>query len=208
MVDGFAGCIRAVVATTAIGRDVRVVEVRRNPAKRGVTTIAIIATGNMRGVFTNREYIVMTRFAGADDLRVIHPLYGLPHCRDVAVFAHVGGLNVAQAFAGRVRTVMASTAAADNIGMVENRRKPAVGGMAVVTIVTAGKVCRGLAAGNDIVVAGNASTDDLRVIYCNGWLPERRAVTVLTGIGRLNMRHASAACFVAVMAIKTVCCIA
>ncbi len=204
MIDGFARCIRAIVATAAICGDVVVVKIRRNPAKRGMTSIAIVATGYMRWRFANRYYIVVTGIAGANDLRVIHQLYWLPHCRDVAIFANVGGLNVGQALAGRIRTVVASTAAANNIGMVKICRYPAVSGMAVVAVITARKVRRGFATGNDVVMAGNAGTNDLRMVHCNGRLPERRAMTILTGIRRLNMRHALAARLVAVMAVETI----
>ena len=53
-------------------------------------------------------------------------------------------------------------------------------------------------------MTGHAGTDDLGVIYDNAWLPESGAVTVLTGIRRLNMGQAFAGCLVAVVTVNTI----
>ena len=53
VINGFAGCIGTVVATHAVTGDRCMIEVRRYPAKRGVTTIAIIAARDVRRVFAD-----------------------------------------------------------------------------------------------------------------------------------------------------------
>lgn len=208
MIDGFAGGIRSIVTTTTIAGYVCVIEIRWNPAIGSVAGIAVVSARYVRRALANRNRIVVTRFTGANNLRVIHHLHGLPHRRIVAILANIGRLYVGQAFAGRIGAVVTITATRDNTGVVEICRNPCIGRMAIIAVITARKVCRGLAAGDNVVVAGHASTNDLRMVHRNGWLPERRAVTVLTGVGRLDMRHAPAGCFIAVMAIEAVCCIA
>ena len=50
----FAGRVGAVVTVYAITRDVRVIEIGRQPGNGGVAIIAVIATGYVSGVFSDR----------------------------------------------------------------------------------------------------------------------------------------------------------
>ena len=111
---------------------------------------------------------------------------------------------MSQTLAGRLDSVVAVTATADDIGMIENRRNPCIGSMAVVTVVATRKMRRSFTRRDDIVMTRHTSSDDLCMVYRNSRLPERGVVTVLTGIRRLNMRHVFAGCFVAVMTVETI----
>ncbi len=74
--DILASRLGAIVAAYAVAHDIQVVEIRRNPAKRAVTVIAGITTGDMSLVLAGCSSPVVAGAAGADDLCVING-----HCR-------------------------------------------------------------------------------------------------------------------------------
>lgn len=117
--------IGAVVATNTVIHDVDVVEVGGQPRDCRVAVIAVVAAGDMRRVFAGRNCAVMTGAAGANDLGVVDEVRRYPDVRGMAVFAHIGRLDVRQVLACSVGTVMAAGTVARNIYVIEIGRQPA-----------------------------------------------------------------------------------
>lgn len=86
----FSRRICVVVAVGTVIRDIRMVEVRGYPADRRVTVVAIIPTGEVRRVFTDRRNAVMTGTTGAQYLRVVNGEGWSPYVRVVAVLTNIG----------------------------------------------------------------------------------------------------------------------
>lgn len=76
--------------------------------------------------------------------------------------------------------------------------------MAIVTVVAAGDMRRMFARGDGAVVAGAASTNDLRVVHGVGRCPGNIVVAVLTHIGGLDVCRVLAGGFDTVVASGTV----
>jgi len=190
----------SVVATHAIAHDVSVIEVRRGPCDSGVAIIAIVAACDMRWVLAGRSDTVVTRGTTAEDLCVIDGYYRCPNRWDVATFTNVRCLDMHGTFAGRIRTVMAIHAIAHDTHVIEVRRHPGHGGVAVITVITARNMRRMFTGGGNTVVTGATAAQHLGVIDSNCWLPYRRAVAVLANVRCLNMSRAFASCMCAVMA--------
>ena len=161
----FAGCVSAVVAAGTVAGDIHVVEIRWQPASRAVTVIAVIATGDVCRRLTGGDDAIMTSAASADHLGVIDNDHGHKHGGAVAVFTNICRVYMRRVLAGCRRTVMTVYAAARNGCMIERRRQPACGGVAIITGISAGNVCRCLAGGDGTVMAGSAGANDLGVIY-------------------------------------------
>ena len=125
MQRALAGGFGAVVAAEAIVHDVDVVEVGGQPRDCRVAVIAVIAASDMRRVFAGRNCAVMTGAACANDLGVVDEVGRYPDVRGMAVFAHIGRLDVCRVLARSVGAVMAAGTIARNIYVVEICRQPA-----------------------------------------------------------------------------------
>ena len=79
----------------------------------------------------------------------------------MAILADVGGLDMLTMLAGCGRTIVAAGAVAGHIGVIEVRRYPAVGGMAVGADIAAGNVIRCLARCRCAVVAARTAAPHL-----------------------------------------------
>ena len=90
----FAGGVCSIVAIDTAVRNIRVIEIRREPAHGRVTVIAILTTGNMRWMFARRGAAIVAGAAGADHLHVINSKCGCPYVGVVAVFANLSGEDV------------------------------------------------------------------------------------------------------------------
>lgn len=134
----FAGRIGPVVATATIASDVDVVEVRRNPAHRGVAIVASIATRNMCRRLAGRNSAVVTGLAGPDNLSMIHHRRRCPLIHSVAILTHSRRLYMCDILACCLRTVVATGAIAGDSRMVEVGWRPADGRVAIITVVAAG----------------------------------------------------------------------
>ncbi len=100
--------------------------------------MAIVAIGPARNVcrvLAGSRNPIMARRARAQHLGVIHCNDRFERKRVVAVFAHIGGLNVHRALASCGRPVVTANAVADNSGMVKYRGQPAAGAMTIVTLI-------------------------------------------------------------------------
>ena len=117
-----AGRIGAVVTTGAIVDDVGMVEVSRYPGDCCMTVVAVVATGDVRGVLARGRLTVVAGSARADDLRVINSEHRYPDVRRVAIFANITRLYVCRGFARRIRAVMAAGAISRDVHVIEIRR--------------------------------------------------------------------------------------
>ena len=111
--------ICAVVATNTVIHDVDVVEVGGQPRDCRVAVIAVIAARDMRRVFAGRNCAVMTGAAGTNDLGVVDEVRRYPDVRGMAVFAHIGRLDVRQVLARSVGAVVATDAIANDACMIK-----------------------------------------------------------------------------------------
>ena len=73
----------------------------------------------------------MATGAAADDLEMIDADDRFPLVGRVAVLAHLGGVDVVQAFTGLDGAVMAADATGADAGVVKRRRQPAFGAVAI-----------------------------------------------------------------------------
>ena len=117
--DILAGCLGAIVAAYAVAHDIQVVEIRRHPAKRAVTVVAAIATGDMSRILAGRCRTVMAGTAGADDLRMINGHCRREDIRCMTVFTHIRGLDMRGSLAGCVNAVVATNTISHDIHMIE-----------------------------------------------------------------------------------------
>ena len=116
-------------------------------------------------MLAGRRYPVVTGSTGAQDLRVVDNDRGFKDARAVTVFAHVGRLDVRQAFSGGGRTVVAADTIADDAGVIEQCREPGARVVAVVTLIIGGDMVRRLTGCLDAVVAGVTAAGNRRVVH-------------------------------------------
>ena len=160
----FARGIDAVMAAEAIVDDIHVVEIGGNPGDRRVAVITVVATTDVGRVLAHCRGTVVTGDAGADYLHVIDDVDGQPRHIVVTVFANVRRLNMADALAGSVHSVVAAEAVVDDIGVIESSRNPGRRGVTIVAIVATVDMVGILARGNRAVVARTAGSQYLRVV--------------------------------------------
>lgn len=180
----FAGCCNAVVTAAAITNDANVIEIGRHPAGCRMAVVAVIAAGYVRGCLARRDRAVVAGSASTHHLCMIDGQHGCKCDHAMAVLANVGREDMRVVLAGRVGAVMAAHAVARDIDMVEVRRSPGHGRVAIVTGVTARNMCRRFAGRDTTVVAGLTSANDLRVIHHNRRCPKIDAVTIFANGGR------------------------
>ena len=106
--------------------------------------------------------------------------------------------------AGGIGAVMAADAVIGDVGVIEDRRYPGVGRMAIITVVTTGDVRRVLALGRVAIVAREAGADDLCVINHVCRRKRHVVVAVLTNVGGINVSRMLAGGIGAVMAADAV----
>ena len=99
---------------------------------------------------------------------------------------------------------MATTAAADNVYVIEVCRHPACRRVAVVTRIAGVQVRWSLAGGRNSIMTGPASSDDLRVIDCKHRYEYVCRMTVLADVGGLDVGNILADGLRAVVATDTV----
>ncbi len=163
------------------------VEISRQPARRGVAVVAVGATINVPLVLACRDDAVVAGSAGSDDLRVIDRKDGNPDIRCVAVLADVAGLDVGQVLASGLGAVVAAETIAGDVDVIEVCRHPACRGVAVVAVGATGDM-RGVLAGcGEAVVTGAAGTQYLRVIDSIGWCPDVAVMAVFADVAGLDV---------------------
>lgn len=163
------------------------IKIRRNPGNRRVAVVAVVAGLDMRRMLARGDRTVVTRHAGANNLRVINRIRRRPDHVVMAVFTDIGCIDVSLAFAGRSRAVVTTEAAVDDASMIEVRRNPCSRCMAIVAIVTARDMRRVLAYCYRVVMAGYAGTDHLGVVDTHCRNPQVRSMTILTHVRCIDM---------------------
>ena len=118
----------------------------------------------MGRVLTGRGDAVMTRTAGAQDVRVIDCEHRRKDISVVAVFTAVTCLDVCRVLAGRIHTVVAVNAISSDVQMIEIGGQPPRRGMAIVTRIWARQMIQVFARRDNAVMAGTARADNLHMI--------------------------------------------
>ena len=163
-----AKCIGTVMAAKAIIRDVDMIEIGWYPGLRCVAIITGIAARDMQQVFSGCSDAVMAGIAGADNLCVINSVCWRKNYVVVAILAEVGRLNVHRRFSGRRAAIVASRTIRGDADVIESRRHPAVGCVAVIAVVATTNMCCVLANGYRTVVAIDAGANHMCVIHTVG----------------------------------------
>ena len=197
-----AGCIDAVVAVETVAGDIDMIKVGRQPGYRRMAVIAVIAAGNVCRVLAGRRYAVVAGPAGTENLCMVHSNRRHPDAGVVAILTDIRRLDVRCGLACRGNAVVAADTVVGNTHVIEVRRPPRDGGMAVIARIAAGNMCRVLAGGCDAVVARITGTDYLCVINRVCRREQVRVVTILADITRLDMGRIFAGCLDAIVTIE------
>ena len=149
--------IGTVVAARAIARDIDVIKVSRYPRHSDVAVVAGVAARDVCRVLAGRNVAVVAGIASANDLCMIHHGGRRPEIDAMAIFADRGRRNVRGVLAGCVGAIVAARAITDYVCVIEVRRCPGNGRVAIIAVVVAGQVRRVFAACGDAVMAGAAT---------------------------------------------------
>ena len=147
--------------------------------------MAIVAVGaavDMSRVFAGRGDAVMARAACAQNLRVVHRVRGHPGIWVVAVLADIACLNMCRILAGRFRPIVATGAIAGDADMIEVRRQPASGRVAIVAGIAARNVSRVFACCCVAVMTGSARAEYLCMVDRRRRHKRECAVAVFTDV--------------------------
>ena len=104
----FTGCIRPVVATGAIARDVRMIESRGQPRRAAMAGFALRDCGGMVQRLAVRDAPVVTTAAATEHRAVVNPGDRAPLVGRVAVGTGIGGADMGGRFAVCGGAVMAA----------------------------------------------------------------------------------------------------
>ena len=132
-----AGRIRAVVTTDAVVGDIDVVEIGRNPCVGRVAIVAVVAAGDVRRVLALGNDAVVAGHAGTDHVGVIDEVRRRKGHVVVTVLADVSRVDMRWMFADFVHAVVATDAVVRDVDVVEIRRNPGGGRVAIVAVVAA-----------------------------------------------------------------------
>jgi len=121
MCRAFAGSVYAIVAADTVSRDIRMVEIGRQPGDGTVAIVAIVATGNMSLVLAGRRKAIMTGTATTHYLRVIDDSHRHERNRRVTVFTDLGRANVSRTFADCICAVVTRGTAPNHLRMINGR---------------------------------------------------------------------------------------
>lgn len=170
-----------------------------HPDITGMAVFADIRRLHMRRTLTGGFGTVMAAEALARDVHMIE-IRRQPGDRRVTVVAVVATGDVGRVFTGRRDAVMAGTACAYDLGVVDrDRRRPHIGRVAVCADIGRLYVCQVLAGGIYTVMATDAIARDVQVIeVCRS--PGDRRVTIIAGVIAGDVRRMFAGRRDAVMA--------
>ena len=129
-----------------------------------MAVLANVACVDVHWVFAGRNCAFMARRTGSEYLRVIDKVGRRPDDTIVAALAYVGCIDVREVFAWHLRIIVTANAVMGDASVIECRRNPRIRRMTIVTGITARKMRRVFTGCRCTVVAGEACTDDLRVI--------------------------------------------
>ena len=156
--------IRAVMTAEAVVENIRVIESGGYPAHRRMAVIAVVAANDVGRILALGNCAIVAGVTGTNNVQVIDPIC---RCEDdivMTVLADIGGLEMRWILACRIRAIVAAEAIAGDVDVIEVRRNPAHGRMAVIAVVATTDMSRILAFGNRAVMAGVTGADNLGVI--------------------------------------------
>ncbi len=171
----------------ACAGDVGMVEVGGDPSHGRVAVVAIVAAIDVVGVFASGDAAVVTRAAGAYDLRVIDRVCRVETERCVTVLTGIRGLDVQRMFARRIGTIVAAEAPGADRRVIENCGYPGDTDMTEVALFSRRNVSGWLAVGCNTIVAAVTAACDCRVIHQCDRRPGRCCMAVAAGIRRRNV---------------------
>lgn len=119
---------------------------------------------------------------------MINSHYRREDVRRVAVLANIRGLDVGGVFAGCVGSVVAADTIACNVHVIEIRRQPGDGAVAVVTIVATRNMGLVLAGRRHAIVATATVPKYLRVVDREYRRENAGRMAVFAHVGRLYVR--------------------
>jgi len=105
-----------------------------------MAVVTVVTAGNVRLIFPQCDVVVVARYTGANDLRMIDKIRRRPHYVVMAVLADIAGQDVVKGLAACVRPVVTTDAVTGDIRMIKSCRGPCVCRVAVITVVAAGNV--------------------------------------------------------------------
>jgi len=157
--------VNAVMAVEAVVHDIGVIESGGNPARGCMAVIAVIAAIDVCRILAFGDGAIVARVTGTDNLCVIYQVSRREDDVVVAVLADIGRLNMCWVLTCRISAIVTTEAVAGYVNVIEIRRNPGRGCMAVIATVAAIDMRRVLAFRNSAVVAGSTGTDNLCVIH-------------------------------------------
>ena len=105
----------------------------------------------------------------------------------MAVLANIGSRYVVRVFSGRVDTIVTVETPVDYPHVIERRRYPSSGGMAIVALRTRGDMVGRFSAGLKSIVAPTTAAGYRGVIHICRRNPRRRRMTISAKYCRRNM---------------------
>ena len=166
--------------------------------------VALRRRRDVAGVLARRPGAVVTRRTRAQHMRVIDHDDRFERHRRVTCFAHHVGRNVICVFAGRPYTVVTLRAAADDAGVIEQRRLPRERRVTCVALFRRRQVIRRFACCNGAVVAARTTADHVSMVDNGHRLPEAGRMAVFADVVGKDVFRAFAGGGGSVMATNTV----
>lgn len=155
---GFTGGAGAIVAATARRRRGAVVKHRHQPVGGGMTNLACRRGRNVVAALACGNHPVMTGYAGAVDLRMIHSrIHRHPGSKHMTGFAQPGGINMRGRFAGSGNPIVAGRASLGEARVIKCGNPPVDGGMTSLACCRGGNMRGALTHGNAAIVTGFAA---------------------------------------------------
>lgn len=158
------------------------IESRRHPRSGRVAQVTGVVADDMVRRLTSCYHAIMAAIAGANDIRMIDPYHRGPSRIAVTILADIVGLDVGAVLTGYRGTIVATRTVSRYIGVIEIRRNPALGCMAIATLIYTYDMIRGLTCRSNAVVAVRTGALDVSMIDPGHGYP---AVSAVAGVAEL-----------------------
>jgi hypothetical protein len=152
-----------------------------------VTFVTGVRAGDMPWMLALGYATVMTAHARANDGTMIYLRYWYPGIIVMAVFAGIDCINMGRMFTRGGTAIVTKDAGVRHPAMIKVHIAPPAGGMAIITGIGAGDMCRVLALGNAAIVAAHTATPYVCMIHPYRWTPGSIVMAVFTVIPGINM---------------------
>ena len=177
----------AVVTGDASIRGGGVIEGTHKPHGGDMADVASFDGGHVTDPFANRDHAVMTTFASAGDMRMIHANGRYPCGAVVASLAHLSRGDVAQSFADGYRAIMTTNTGRSRGAVIKDRHQPGISEVTGLARLRGRNVRSTHANSNHPIVAAFACAQHFGMIHCDYRQPGCRYVTGVTLIGGIEM---------------------